>query len=60
MLNSEIAPAFGLSNEGELKRLLERHSHVMTFESTLRLLYINEKRELGTSIICQGDTVSDN
>lgn len=52
-----IAPAFGINNTTHIGRSLESGRHILTTNSLNRLLYLNTKRSIRSSMIEQGETV---
>lgn len=51
-----IAPIFGMKNTHSLYETITDMGHILTSESLTRLLYLHEKRKLGSFVIYEGDT----
>jgi hypothetical protein len=51
-----VAPIFGMKNTHSLYETVTDMGHILTSESLTRLLYMHEKRKLGSFVIYEGET----
>lgn len=57
-IRASAAPAFNINNTADFRKVLLLSKHVLTVESLLRLLHLNFRRNIGSSVIYEGETVS--
>ena len=55
-LSSSIAPAFTQADPVEFERMLHRIGYVLSADTSVKLLLLNERRRVGLNVILSGDT----